>query len=114
MTNATTKGRFNTPARRILHTLGLTLWALTAGQAISQTFPTKPIRVIVPFPSGGGTDIIAREIANRMASNTGWTLVIENRPGAGGSLDVDAVAKAPHDGHTIVSDKPVNWRSTRP
>jgi tripartite-type tricarboxylate transporter receptor subunit TctC len=70
-------------------------------QNLGASFPSKPIRVVVPFPPGGGTDIIAREISNKVASNTGWTLVIENRPGAGGNLGVDAVAKAPRDGYTI-------------
>jgi tripartite-type tricarboxylate transporter receptor subunit TctC len=98
---ATANSRSSTQTGRIFRSAVLTLWALAAGQAIAQTFPTKPIRVVVPFPPGGGTDIIAREIANRVATNTGWTLIIENRPGAGGNLGVDAVAKAPNDGYTI-------------
>ncbi len=73
-----------------------------ATQGMAQAFPTKPIRIFVPFPPGGGTDIIAREVSQRVASATGWSFVIENRPGAGGNLGVDAVAKAPADGHTIV------------
>jgi tripartite-type tricarboxylate transporter receptor subunit TctC len=101
MTYAMTNGRSSKQSGCIFGAALLTLWALTAGQAIGQTFPTKPIRVIVPFPPGGGTDIIAREIATRVATNTGWTLIIENRPGAGGNLGVDAVAKAPRDGYTI-------------
>ena len=56
----------------------------------------------MPFPPGGGTDIIAREASQRVATATGWTFVIENKPGAGGNLGVDAVAKAPPDGYTIV------------
>lgn len=64
-------------------------------------FPGKPIRVLVPFPAGGGTDIIAREVTNRVALSTGWTFVIENKPGSGGNLGIDAVAKAPADGYTI-------------
>jgi tripartite-type tricarboxylate transporter receptor subunit TctC len=56
----------------------------------------------VPFPPGGGTDIIAREVTNTVAKTTGWTFVVDNKPGAGGNLGVDAVAKAPADGYTIV------------
>ncbi len=56
----------------------------------------------MPFPPGGGTDIIARETTQRVAAATGWTFVIENRPGAGGNLGVDAAAKSPPDGYTIV------------
>jgi len=74
---------------------------LTSG-AFAQSWPAKPIRLVVPFPPGGGTDIIARETSQKVAAATGWTFVIENRPGAGGNLGVDAVAKAPADGYTIV------------
>jgi tripartite-type tricarboxylate transporter receptor subunit TctC len=57
--------------------------------------------VFVPFPPGGGTDIIAREVTQRVSTATGWTFVIENRPGAGGMLGVDAVAKAQPDGYLL-------------
>ena len=70
--------------------------------ALAQAWPTKPIRIVVPFPPGGGTDIIARETSQKVAAATGWTFVIDNKPGAGGNLGVDAVAKAPADGYTIV------------
>jgi tripartite-type tricarboxylate transporter receptor subunit TctC len=70
--------------------------------AFAQAFPSKPIRIVVPFPPGGGTDIIARETSQRVASATGWTFIIDNKPGAGGNLGVDAVAKSPADGYTIV------------
>ncbi len=82
-------------------TLGLAALVLGAG-ALAQGFPAKAIRVVVPFPPGGGTDIIAREVTQRVASTTGWAFVIENKPGAGGNLGVDAVAKAAPDGHTLV------------
>ena len=70
--------------------------------ALAQAYPNKAIRVVVPFPPGGGTDIIAREVTQKVASTTGWTFVIDNKPGAGGNLGVDAAAKAPADGYTIV------------
>lgn len=83
-----------------------TLLALAAAtlstSAFAQAWPAKPIRLIVPFPPGGGTDIIAREVSQKVAAATRWTFVIENKPGAGGNLGVDAVAKAPADGYTIV------------
>lgn len=75
--------------------------ASTAASAFAQSYPTKAIRVVVPFPPGGGTDIIAREIAQKVAANTGWSVVIDNKPGAGGNLGIDAVAKAAPDGYTI-------------
>ena len=83
--------------------LALALAALTfSGTALAQAWPTKPIRIVVPFPPGGGTDIIARETSQRVAAATGWTFVIDNKPGAGGNLGVDATAKSPADGYTIV------------
>ena len=78
----------------------LALAATTAVQA--QSFPNRAIRVVVPFPPGGGTDLIAREVTQKVAQSTGWTFVVENKPGAGGNLGVDAVAKSPADGYTIV------------
>lgn len=68
----------------------------------AHAFPDKPIRLIVPFPPGGGTDALAREVANRISTNKGWNIVIENRPGAGGNLGVDLAARAKPDGHTLV------------
>ena len=81
--------------------LALIASALSAG-AFAQAWPAKPIRIVVPFPPGGGTDIIARETSQRVAKATGWTFVIDNKPGAGGNLGVDSVAKSPADGYTIV------------
>ena len=79
------------------------LVATLAGAAVhAQAYPIKAIRVLVPFPPGGGTDIIAREVTQKVASSTGWTFVIDNKPGAGGNLGVDAAAKSPADGYTIV------------
>ena len=72
-----------------------------APNALAQSFPSKPIRVIVPFPPAGGTDIIAREVANKLATTLGWTVVIENKPGSGGNLGIDATAKSAADGYTI-------------
>jgi tripartite-type tricarboxylate transporter receptor subunit TctC len=83
-----------------------TLFALASAAlctgAFAQSWPAKPIRVVVPFPPGGGTDIIAREVTQNVAKTTGWTFVIDNKPGAGGNLGVDAVAKSPADGYTLV------------
>lgn len=88
-----------TPTRRLVLALAA---ATLAGSAFAQAWPSKPIRIVVPFPPGGGTDIIARETSQRVAKATGWTFVIDNKPGAGGNLGVDAVAKSPADGYTIV------------
>lgn len=85
-------------ARRLLALIAFTVCA----GAPAQSWPTKPIRIVVPFPAGGGTDIIARETSQRVAAATGWTFVIDNKPGAGGNLGVDAAAKSPPDGYTLV------------
>ena len=75
--------------------------ALLATPVQAQDYPTKPIRFIVSFPPGGSSDLIARVIAPRMAERMGQPVLVENRPGAGGNIGVDAVAKAPPDGYTI-------------
>jgi tripartite-type tricarboxylate transporter receptor subunit TctC len=72
-----------------------------ATSALAQAWPTKPIRLVVPFPAGGGTDIIAREVANKL-SGSGYNFIVDNKPGSGGNLGVDAVAKSPADGYTLV------------
>ena len=74
---------------------------LCVGSASAQTYPSKPIRYIVPFPPGGSSDLIARVIAPKMSEKLGQPIIVENRPGAGGMLGVDAVAKAEPDGYTI-------------
>ena len=89
--------------RRLALALAATMTAtLAAGPVLADTWPAKSIRVVVPFPPGGGTDIIAREVSQKVAANTGWTFVIDNKPGAGGNLGVDTAAKAPADGYTLV------------
>lgn len=67
----------------------------------AQSFPTKPIRLLIPFPPGGGTDLISRELGVAMSKTPGWSLIADNKPGAGGNLGIDAVAKAAGDGYTI-------------
>lgn len=86
--------------RRIL--AGLVLACSLSTVAHAQAWPSKPIRLVVPFPAGGGTDIIGRELAQKMADATKWTFVVENRPGSGGNIGVDNVAKSPADGYSLV------------
>jgi tripartite-type tricarboxylate transporter receptor subunit TctC len=79
------------------------LLALTVSHgALAQGYPAKPIRVVVPFPPGGGTDIVARTVTPKMAEILGQPFVIENRAGAGGNIGTDAVAKSPADGYTLL------------
>lgn len=72
-----------------------------AAPAQGQTYPTKPIRVVVPFSPGGGTDILARTLAPKLAERLGQPLIIENRTGAAGTVGTDYTARAAPDGHTL-------------
>jgi tripartite-type tricarboxylate transporter receptor subunit TctC len=76
--------------------------ALAPLTAHAQPYPNKPIKMVVPFPAGGTTDIVARLVTQRMGETLGQPVTIENRGGAGGSLGADAVAKSPPDGYTIL------------
>jgi tripartite-type tricarboxylate transporter receptor subunit TctC len=71
--------------------------------ALAQSWPTaKPIRLVIPFPAGGATDIVGRTIAQKLSASIGQQIVIDNKPGAGGTIGADLVAKAPADGYTIL------------
>lgn len=83
------------------HALAAASLMLAAGAAFAQAYPAKPIRVVVPFPAGGGTDLIAREVTNKIQTTKGWNFIVENRPGTGGNIGVDAVAKSAADGYSI-------------
>ena len=74
-----------------------------AAQAQTQAWPTKPIRLIVPFPSGGTTDVVTRLVAAELTKALGQSVVVDNKPGAGTVLGVDLAAKSPPDGHTLVT-----------
>lgn len=75
---------------------------LPHASALAQNFPSRSVRLIVPYAPGGGTDILARALAPRVSEALGQTLVIENRPGGGGNIGADAVAKSAPDGYTLL------------
>jgi tripartite-type tricarboxylate transporter receptor subunit TctC len=74
----------------------------TAGAAWAQAYPSRPVRVIIPFPPGGTLDSVGRMLAQKMSQSTGQSFVIENRPGGNGMIGADAVAKATPDGYTLL------------
>ena len=80
----------------------LALALLGASSAWAQGYPNKPVKLVVPYPPGGPTDIVARVIAERLGAQTGQTFVVENKAGAGGNLGAEAVARAPADGYTLL------------
>ena len=81
---------------------------LVAGftSAAAQTWPARPIRMIAPFPAGGLVDVLARAVGEELAKTLGQPVVVENRPGAGGNIGADVVAKADPDGHTLLMTSP--------
>jgi tripartite-type tricarboxylate transporter receptor subunit TctC len=88
---------------RPLRTLAAALsFTLVVGGVAAQSYPTKPIRLVVPFPAGGATDVLARAITISAAKQLGQSVVIDNRPGAGGTIGSDAVAKSDPDGYTLL------------
>ncbi len=88
----------NSPAMLVL----ASAMALGAALAPAQTFPSKPVRLVVPYPPGGSVDVVARTIQQQFAKALGQTVIVENRPGANSAIGMEHVARAPADGHTIL------------
>ena len=102
--------KINTMHRRTLGTAVLAASTLSFPRiATAQAdWPARPIRLVIPYPPAGGTDVISREMASRIGSMNAWNIVPENRSGAGGNIGIDIVAKAPPDGHTIAMGQCAN------
>ena len=81
---------------------GFLFWVI-ATAVCAQSYPAKPVRVVVPWPPAGVSDVLTRAVVQAMGDSTGQQFVVENRPGAGGTLGLAAVAKSPADGYTLVS-----------
>lgn len=88
--------------KRLHVTCALALCSALAGGAFAQTFPVKPIRLVVPFAPGGATDTFSRTLAAELTQALGQQVIVENRPGAGTTIGAEIVAKAPADGHTLL------------
>jgi tripartite-type tricarboxylate transporter receptor subunit TctC len=92
-------------SRSLRRLCGVSLFAIgvgTASLALGQAWPAKPISLVVPFPSGGTTDILARALGDQLSKNLGQPVIVENRPGAGATVGADYVAKAKPDGYTLL------------
>ena len=91
--------------KRFIHALYvgflLSAFSIGTGSSSAQGYPSKPVKVLVPFVAGGTSDIVARAVAHKL-NEAGYTTVVENRPGANGSIAAEALAKAPADGYTII------------
>lgn len=88
--------------RSLLQLSGLSALSVLSGRSFAQNFPSHPVRMIVPFPPGGGFDAIARPVAERMGQALGQPIVVDNRAGAGGNIGIDAAARSEADGYTIL------------
>src|ERR671918_3123148 len=84
--------------RRIL----FVLLALVAPLAMAQQYPAKPVRIVVPFAPGGGSDFTARLMAQKLTERLGQSFIVENRAGAGGNLGAETVVRSPADGYTLL------------
>ncbi|MGZ8212592.1 MAG: Bug family tripartite tricarboxylate transporter substrate binding protein, partial [Burkholderiales bacterium] len=88
------------------HMLAIALGAVLAASAFAQSWPARPVRIIAPFPPGGGTDMVGRLLAQKFTEQIGGAFVVENRPGAAGMLGAELTAKAPADGYTLLVSAP--------
>ncbi len=94
-------------ARWVRVSVAVVLVSLCGGVVIAQTYPTKPIRMLMPFPPGGPTDVVGRLVAQKLSEQIGQSVVADSRPGASGNVGLEIASKAPADGYTIVLSSPV-------
>lgn len=92
----------NVSRRRFIASTIAAAAASLGGPVLASGFPSRPIRLVVPYSAGGGSDVVGRLIAQKLTETTGWTVVVENKAGASGMIGTDAVAKSPADGYALL------------
>jgi len=92
----------NTILRALVPIIAVVLFSTASSIAIAQAYPTKPVRVVIPWPPGGSNDVVGRLVMQKLSQAWRQQFVIDNRPGAAGSIGSDVVAKASHDGYTLM------------
>src|SRR2546429_660684 len=86
--------------------LALSVHAQTSSTNLGQAFPAKSVRIVVPFPAGGGLDFTTRIVARKLSDTWGQTILVDTRPGASGMIGAESVVRAPKDGYTLLSCSP--------
>ena len=99
--------------RWIAPVLGVLGVAMPMSGAAADVYPSRPVRVVVPYSPGGGTDVVTRRLAQRLSETTGQSFVVENRPGADATIGPALVAKTPPDGYTLLATSGVSFLITR-
>jgi tripartite-type tricarboxylate transporter receptor subunit TctC len=89
-------------AKRLLGAIAAAAFSLASPHAAAQAWPSKPVKLVVPFTAGGSTDTVARILADKLTTRLGQPVLVDNRAGAGGAIGSDFVAKSPHDGYTML------------
>jgi tripartite-type tricarboxylate transporter receptor subunit TctC len=101
-----TRSEARARARGVPAVFALIATLIAAPAASGQSYPGKPVRLVVPFPPGGGTDLVGRALAQRLTERLGQSVIVDNRAGAGGVIGAEQVAKAPADGYTLLMGTP--------
>src|SRR5258708_1967797 len=97
------RGRRHMPKTYRLAAIVFAWLACSGPSSAQQAYPTKPIRIVVPYAAGGSVDPMARLVADRLSKTIGQSVVIENRPGAGGNIGIEAVVRGAQDGYTLLA-----------